>query len=164
MVACISRRVCYNVAVDEKTIATNRKARHDYFIEESCEAGLVLTGTEIKSVREGRLNLRDSFARIEKGEAWVENLHISPYTQGNRENPSPLRRRKLLLHRREIRRLAQRAQTKGLTLVPLRVYIKGNRAKLELGLAKGKRLYDKRQAIADKDAERDMERDMRGHE
>ena len=128
-------------------------------MEESYEAGLVLTGTEIKSIRAGKINLRDSFARVDKGEVWVENVHISPYTQGNRENPPPVRRRKLLMHKEEIRRLGMKVQAKGFTLVPLRVYIKGNRAKLELGLAKGKRQYDKREAIAKKDAERELERD-----
>ena len=145
--------------MDEKAIATNRKAFHDYFVEESYEAGLILTGTEIKSIRAGLINLRDSFARVDKGEVWVENMHVSPYTQGNRENPAPVRRRKLLMHKEEIRRLGLKVQAKGLTLIPLRVYIKGNRAKLELGLAKGKRLYDKREAIAKKDAERELERD-----
>ena len=145
--------------MDEKAIATNRKAFHDYFVEESYEAGLVLTGTEIKSIRAGKINLRDSFARVDKGEVWVENVHISPYTQGNRENPPPVRRRKLLMHKEEIRRLGMKVQAKGLTLIPLRVYIKGNRAKLELGLAKGKRQYDKREAIAKRDAERELERD-----
>ncbi len=145
--------------MDEKAIATNRKAFHDYFVEESYEAGLVLTGTEIKSICAGKINLRDSFARVDKGEVWVENVHISPYTQGNRENPPPVRRRKLLMHKEEIRRLGMKVQAKGFTLVPLRVYIKGNRAKLELGLAKGKRQYDKREAIAKKDAERELERD-----
>lgn len=145
--------------MDEKAIATNRKAFHDYFVEESYEAGLILTGTEIKSIRAGLINLRDSFARVDKGEVWVENMHVSPYTQGNRENPAPVRRRKLLMHKEEIRRLGLKVQAKGLTLIPLRVYIKGNRAKLELGLAKGKRQYDKREAIAKKDAERELERD-----
>jgi SsrA-binding protein len=157
--ACNSRTVWYNSAVEQKAIATNRKAYHDYFVEESYEAGLVLTGTEIKSIRAGKINLRDSFARVDKGEIWVENIHVSPYTQGNRENPPPVRRRKLLMHKDEIRRLGMKVQAKGLTLIPLRVYIKGNRAKLELGLAKGKRLYDKREAIAKKDAERELERD-----
>lgn len=145
--------------MDEKPIATNRKAYHDYFVEETFEAGLVLTGTEIKSVREGKVNLRDSFARIEHGEAWVENMHVSPYTHGHREAPPATRRRKLLLHKEEIRRLGLKVQAKGLTLIPLRVYIKGNRAKVELGLAKGKRQYDKREAIAKRDAERDLQRE-----
>ena len=154
-------RVWYNDAVDEKGIATNRKAYHDYFIEETYEAGLVLTGTEIKSVRAGKVNLRDSFARIEKGEAWLWNVHITPYSQGSRESPVATRTRKLLMHKEQIRRLGLETQAKGLTLVPLRLYIRGNRAKLELGLAKGKRQYDKRQAIAERDAARDVERVLR---
>ncbi len=143
----------------EKVIATNRKAYHDYFIEETLEAGLVLTGTEIKSVRGGRVNLRDSYVRIERGEAWLLNVHIAPYEQGNRYNVNPTRDRKLLLHRPEILRLQGKAQAKGMTIVPLRVYLRGNRAKVELALAKGKRQYDKREAIAQHDAEREMERE-----
>jgi SsrA-binding protein len=143
----------------EKVIATNRKAYHDYFIEETLEAGLVLTGTEIKSVRGGHVNLRDSYVRIERGEAWLLNVHIAPYEQGNRYNVNPTRDRKLLLHRPEILRLQGKAQAKGMTIVPLRVYIRGNRAKVELALAKGKRQYDKREAIAQRDAEREMERE-----
>jgi SsrA-binding protein len=144
---------------DTKVIATNRKAYHDYFIEETLEAGLVLTGTEIKSVRGGRVNLRDSYVRIERGEAWLLNVHIAPYEQGSRYNVNPTRDRKLLLHRPEILRLQGKAQAKGMTIVPLRVYIRGNRAKVELALAKGKRQYDKREAIAQRDAERAMERE-----
>lgn len=147
--------------MEEKAIATNRKAYHDYFIEETYEAGLVLTGSEIKSVRQGRVNLKDSYARIENGEAWVLNMHISPYTHGGRENQSPTRTRKLLLHKEEILRLKQKVEAKGMTLVPLRLYIKGNRAKLELGLAKGKRQYDKREAIARRDAQREIERSLK---
>jgi len=143
----------------EKVIATNCKAYHDYFIEETLEAGLVLTGTEIKSVRGGRVNLRDSYVRIERGEAWLLNVHIAPYEQGSRYNVNPTRDRKLLLHRVEILRLQGKAQAKGMTIVPLRVYIRGNRAKVELALAKGKRQYDKREAIAQRDAEREMERE-----
>ena len=144
---------------DEKVIATNRKAYHDYFIEETLEAGLVLTGTEIKSVRGGRVNLRDIYVRLERGEAWLLNVHIAPYEQGNRYNVNPTRDRKLLLHRQEILRLHGKAQAKGMTIVPLRVYLRGNRAKVELALAKGKRQYDKREAIAQRDAEREMERE-----
>lgn len=144
---------------DEKVIATNRKAYHDYFIEETLEAGLVLTGTEIKSVRGGRVNLRDSYVRLERGEAWLLNVHIAPYEQGNRYNVNPTRDRKLLLHRQEILRLQGKAQAKGMTIVPLRVYLRGNRAKVELALAKGKRQYDKREAIAQRDAERELERE-----
>jgi SsrA-binding protein len=151
--------LCYNTAVAEKTVATNRKAQHDYFIEESFEAGLVLTGSEIKSVREGRVNLRDGYARITNGEVWMCNVHVSPYEHGD-SRLEPDRDRKLLLHKREILRLLARTQTKGLTLIPLRVYVRDGRAKVEIGLAKGKRQYDKREAIAERDAERDLEREM----
>lgn len=144
----------------DRIVATNRKAYHDYFIEDSVEAGLVLTGSEIKSVREGRLNLRDSYARIANGEMWLCNMHITPYEHSGRSELDPDRDRKLLLHKHEILRMQNRAQSKGLTLVPLRVYLKGGRAKVELALAKGKRQYDKRDAIAERDAERDMERSL----
>jgi SsrA-binding protein len=143
-----------------KTIARNRKAAHDYFLYDRYEAGLVLTGTEIKSVRAGRVNLRDSFVQIRKGEAWLVNMHISPYPAGSRENPDPYRARKLLLHRREIARLQSALVEKGLTVVPLRLYLKNNRAKLELALARGKKLYDKRQTLQKKDAERRIEREL----
>jgi SsrA-binding protein len=146
--------------VAEKIVATNRKAHHDYFIEESFEAGLVLTGSEIKSVREGRVNLRDGYARIVNGEVWMCNVHVSPYEHGGSSNLDPVRDRKLLLHKREILRLLTRTQTKGLTMVPLRIYLRDGRAKVEVGLAKGKRQYDKRDAIAERDAERAMEREL----
>lgn len=141
-----------------KVVATNRKARHDYFIEDTIEAGIVLTGTEIKSVRAGRANLQDSFALIRNGEMWLVGAHISPYVHGNRENHDPTRDRKLLLHRREIDRLAGKVQERGYTLVPLRVYLRDGRAKVELGLAKGKRQYDKRETIAKRDSDREMRR------
>ena len=144
----------------EKVVATNRKAFHDYFIDDTIEAGLVLTGSEIKSVRAGRVNLREGFVRVVNEEMWMTNVHVSPYEHVGREGPNPDRDRKLLLHRSEIRRLQQRAQTKGLTLIPLRIYIVNGRAKVEIGLAKGKRQYDKREAIAERDAERDLEREM----
>jgi len=146
------------MTVAEKIIATNRKAYHDYFIEDTIEAGLVLTGSEIKSLREGRVNLRDGYARIADGEVWLSNVHISPYEHSGRSNLDPLRERKLLLHKAEILRLASRLQTKGLTLVPLRIYLRDGRAKVELALAKGKRQYDKREAIAERDAQRAIER------
>lgn len=142
--------------MDEKTVATNRKAYHDYFIGERWEAGIVLTGTEIKSVREGRVNLRDSYVKVTEGEAWLLNAHISPYSQGNRYNVDPVRKRKLLLHRNEIRRLQNETTAKGQTIVPLRIYIKGSRAKVEIAIAKGKKEYDKREAIARRDQEREM--------
>lgn len=145
----------------EQTVAGNRKAFHDYFVDETIEAGLVLTGTEVKSVRAGHVNLRDAFARVDNREIWLYNAHISPYTHGNRFNHEPRRPRKLLLHRNEILRLQQSVQKKGITLVPLRLYFKRNHAKVELGLARGKKLYDKRDSIAERDAQREIERAMR---
>ncbi len=144
-----------------QTIATNRKAYHDYEVVDTLEAGIVLTGTEIKSIREGRVNLRDGFAIIRGGEVWLLNVHIAPYPGGNRQNHEPRRERKLLLHRREINRLAGRVQEKGWTLVPLRLYLKDNKAKIELGLVRGKREYDKREAIARREAEREVQREMK---
>jgi SsrA-binding protein len=146
---------------DEKDVAVNRRAYHDYFIDEKYEAGVMLTGTEIKSVRNGRANLRDGYVRIDNGEAWLENVHISPYAQGNLMNQEPLRPRKLLLHRKEISSLIGKVKQKGYTLIPLRIYIARNRAKVEVGLARGKRQYDKREAIAARDAKREIERAMR---
>ena len=143
---------------DRETIALNRRARHDYEILETFDAGVVLTGTEIKSVRARRVALRDAYAAIEHGEAWLHNMHIAPYEAGNRFNPDPKRRRKLLLHRREISRLLGRTVEKGLTLVPLRIYLQRGYAKVELGLARGKRQYDKRKAIAEREARREEER------
>lgn len=147
--------------VETRTLATNRKAFHDYFIEETHEAGIVLTGTEIKSVRAGRVNLRDAYAQIQNGELWLLNVHISPYDPGSRYNVDPYRRRKLLLHRREINRLMGRVQEKGLTLVPLRLYLKRNRAKVELALVRGKRQYDKRASIAKRESDREIERALK---
>ena len=147
--------------VRERDVAVNRRAYHDYFIDERYEAGVMLTGTEIKSVRNGRANLRDGFVRIDNAEAWLENVHISPYAQGNVMNQEPVRPRKLLLHRKEISSLIGKIKQKGYTLIPLRVYIARNRAKVEIGLARGKRQYDKREAIAARDAKREIERAMR---
>ncbi len=144
-----------------KVIVENRKARHDYFIDETFEAGLSLTGTEVKSLRVGRANLRDSYAAIENGELLLYNMHISPYEMGNRYNHDPLRTRKLLMHRSEIKRLASKVREKGFTLVPLRLYFTRGRAKVELALARGKRLYDKRDEIAKRDAKREAERELR---
>ena len=146
---------------EPRSIATNRKAFHDYFLHDSREAGIVLTGTEIKSVRAGRVNLRDGYVRIRDGEAWLMNVHIAPYLQGSRENPDPRRERKLLLHRREINRLQSAVQEKGFTIVPLRLYLKHNRAKVEIALGRGKKLYDKREAIAKREAQVVMEREMK---
>ncbi len=137
-----------------KVIANNRRARHDYFIDETIEAGIVLQGTEVKSLRLGRVNVRDSFARVENGEVFLYDLHISPYEQGNRHNHDPLRVRKLLLHKREIRRLIGKTQQDGYTLIPTRLYFSNGKCKVELALAKGKRLYDKRETKAKREAER----------
>ncbi|MDH7487538.1 MAG: SsrA-binding protein SmpB [Anaerolineae bacterium] len=141
-----------------KTIATNRKAYHDYQILDSTEAGIVLTGTEIKSLRAGRVNLRDSYATVRDGEVWLINAHIAPYSHGQRQNHEPRRDRKLLLHRQEINRLIGKVQEKGWTMVPLRIYLKDGRAKVELALVRGKKQYDKRKAVAERDYDREMQR------
>jgi len=141
-----------------KIVAQNKKARHDYFIEDTIEAGIVLSGTEVKSIRQGKVNLKDSYATIEGGEVILNGMHISPYEQGNIFNKDPLRDRKLLLHRREINRLTGLIQQKGLTLVPLQLYFKRGKVKVELGIAKGKKLYDKRDDIAKRDAKREIDR------
>lgn len=145
-----------------RTVATNRKARHDYHIEETFEAGLMLTGTEIKSVRMGQVNLRDGFVLVRDGEAWLMNVHIAHYIQGNRENHDETRRRKLLLHRREIDQLHADATQRNWTIVPLRLYInEAGRAKVEIALARGKQAFDKRQDIASRDAKRDIQRALK---
>ncbi len=144
-----------------KIVAQNKKARHDYFIEETIEAGIVLSGTEVKSIRQGKVNLKDSYATIEGGEVMLNGMHISPYEQGNIFNKDPLRPRKLLLHKREINRLTGYTQQKGLTLVPLQLYFKRGKVKLELGIAKGKKLYDKRDDIAKRDAKREIDRRLK---
>ncbi len=146
---------------DIKVIARNKKAKHDYHIEETYEAGIILKGTEIKSIRNRNVNLKDSFAMVENGEVFLYNMHISPYKQGNRYNHDPERKRKLLLHKNEIRKLIGYTKRKGYTLVPLRVYLKNNLAKVELALAKGKNVRDKRRDIAKKTAEREIERAYR---
>jgi SsrA-binding protein len=150
--------------VPVKVVCENRKARHDYFILETFEAGIVLTGTEVKSLRAGRGNLKESYARVENGELWLYDMHISPYEQGNRFNHEPKRPRKLLMHKGEIMRLWGRTREKGLTLVPLRCYFKDGRAKVEIALAKGKKLYDRREEIAAREAKREVERALRGKE
>jgi len=144
-----------------KNIATNRKARHEYNILETFEAGMVLKGTEVKSLRDGKANLKDSYARVDKGEVVLLNLHISPYEKGNRYNQDPTRPRKLLLHKSQIKRLLGKVVEKGLTLIPLRLYFKGSYAKVELALARGKKLYDKRKSIAERDAERSLRRALK---
>ena len=147
---------------DDKTVAQNRKARHEYFILDSFEVGIVLSGTEIKSVRDGRVNLKDGFAAVERGELWLYNVHISPYEKGTIYNKDPLRARKLLVHKAEIRRLVEKTREKGLTLVPWKMYLKvGRRVKIELAVAKGKQLHDKRYSAAERDAEREMSRALR---
>lgn len=147
---------------DEVPLASNRRAFYEYAILDRWEAGVVLTGTEIKSIRAGKASLQEGYARIQNGEAWLENVYIAPYEQGGRENPDPRRRRRLLLHRDELRRIAAQVGEKGLTLVPLRIYLKGRRAKVEVALARGKKLYDKRESIAERDAKRSIERVVRG--
>jgi SsrA-binding protein len=145
--------------MEDLVVARNRKARHDYFIIDTIEAGMVLTGTEIKSIRSGKINLKDGYAKVQGSEVWLYNVHISPFEQGTYYNHEPLRPRKLLLNAAEIRRLASKTREKGLTLVPLTVYLKQNRwAKIELALVKGKTGYDKREAIAERDAARDIEK------
>ena len=141
-----------------KVLASNRKAYHDYHIDETHEAGVVLTGTEIKSVRAGSVNLRDSYAQVRNGEMWLMNVHIAPYEPASRQNVDPYRDRKMLMHRKEIMRLFGRAQEKGLTLIPLRLYLKKNKAKVEIGLARGKKEYDKREAIAKRESAREIDR------
>src|SRR5215208_3484304 len=145
----------------EQTVALNRRARHDYAIDETIEAGRVLTGTEIKSIRAGRANLAEAYARIERGEAWLIGAHIATYEQGNRNNHEPTRTRKLLLHRDQIAELIGRTQAKGFTLVPLRLYIRDGVAKLEIGVARGKKTHDKRRAIAERDMRRDLQRETK---
>jgi len=148
--------------MSEKLICQNKKAWHNYFIEDKYEAGISLLGTEVKSLREGRANLGDSYGKIKDGEIFLVDAHISPYTHGNRFNSDPLRTRKLLLHKKEIRRLIGKVQEKGFTLIPLRLYFSNGKAKVELGLAKGKKLFDKRETIKRKTMERDMERGRKG--
>lgn len=144
-----------------KTACENRKARHDYFIHETYEAGLELKGTEVKSLRVGKANLKDSYGVIKDGEIFIEHMHISPYEQGNIFNHDPLRRRKLLMHKKEILKLFGKTREKGFTLIPLKIYFKKGRAKMELALASGKHTYDKRAALAEKSAKRDIERAMK---
>jgi SsrA-binding protein len=144
-----------------KVVATNRKARHDYHILDTYEAGVVLTGSEVKSVRAGRVNLRDSYVAVRDGELWLLNCHIAPYDQASRLNHEPRRERKLLMHRRQIDRLARDVEEPGHTVVPLRVYLKNNRAKVEIALVRGKRQYDKRQAIAKRETDRQIRRALK---
>jgi SsrA-binding protein len=144
-----------------RVVANNRKAYHDFFIDETYEAGLVLMGTEVKSLREGRVQLRDSYAEMKEGELYLVGVHISPYMQGNIWNHDPLRRRKLLLHRKELNRLLGKVKERGYALVPTKIYFKNGLAKVEIGLARGKKQYDKRADLAKRDAQREMERALR---
>ncbi len=146
---------------NDATVAMNRQALHDYAIEDRLEAGLALTGTEVKSIRGGRASIREGYVRVAGGEAWLEGVHIPPYEQGTYFNHEPTRPRKLLLHRAEINELARKAQAQGYTIVPLRLYFKHGRAKVEVALARGKRQYDKRQAIAERDSKREIARRLR---
>ena len=150
-----------NVKIIMKLVCQNRKAYHDYLIEETLEAGVALLGTEVKSLREGKANLKDSYVLIKEGEAFLLNCHISPYSHGNILNHDPLRTRKLLMHREEIDRLSGKAATKGYTLIPLKIYFKDSYAKVEIGVAKGKRLYEKREKIKEREAKRAIERVMK---
>ena len=145
----------------EQVVSTNRKAYHDYFIEETYEAGITLLGTEVKSLREGKANLKDSYALIKGNEIFLLNCHISPYSHGNIQNHDPLRTRKLLLHRKEINKLWGNLTQKGLTLIPLKIYFKKGKAKVEIGLAKGKRKYEKRESIKEKEAKREIQRHLK---
>jgi SsrA-binding protein len=148
-------------AAEDRTVATNRRARHDYEILETAEAGLALRGTEVKSLREGQVTFKDSYAAIRNGEAWLLGCHISPYSHGTDANHDPERDRKLLLHRREIGRLAGKVAERGLTLVPLRLYFKSGRAKVELGLARGRKVHDKRSALREREVRREMDKAAR---
>ncbi|RPI83173.1 MAG: SsrA-binding protein SmpB [Chloroflexi bacterium] len=145
----------------EKVVATNRKARHEYFILETYEAGIELRGSEIKSIRSGQISLGEAYVRIENNQAWLVDSHVAPYEQANRFNHDPRRPRRLLLHSSEIRDLWNEVRQKGVTVVPLKVYLKDGRAKLEIGVAKGKKLYDKRASIAERDARREIDRELR---
>ena len=144
-----------------KTIAQNRKAYHDYFVEDRIECGIALFGTEVKSMRLGKVNLKESWAQIRKGELWVEGMHISPYEQGNIYNRDPLRAKKLLVHKAEIRKMEAQVARQGYTLVPLQIYLKEGRMKMELGICKGKQLHDKRDALAKRDSDREIQRTLR---
>ncbi|HIR58115.1 MAG TPA: SsrA-binding protein SmpB [Candidatus Gallacutalibacter pullicola] len=144
-----------------KTIAQNKKAYHDYFVEESMEAGIELTGTEVKSIRQGRVNLKDAWCSIDNGELFVKGMHVSPYEQGNLFNRDPMRVRRLLMHRREIMRLLGVVKQDGYSLIPLSLYFKGSMVKLQLGVCKGKKLYDKRQDMASRSAKRDIDRALK---
>ncbi len=156
-----AQSLTYNGSMDKKVVSTNRKAFHDYLIFDKFVAGIVLTGTEIKSIRKGMLNLKDSFAKIEEGEVFLYNMHISPYEQGNRYNHKPDRVRKLLLNKKEIMKMEAKIKKENYTIVPLELFLSHGFAKIEIGLAKGKKLYDKRESIAKKTQDRDIARSMK---
>jgi SsrA-binding protein len=158
----VTKQAAKKAKSEFESIAENRKARHDYFVEETLEAGIALVGTEVKACRAGRVNLRDAYAQVQNGELFLHNMHIGPYEQGNRFNHEPLRTRKLLAHKQEILRLFSKVREKGYTLVPLRLYFKKGRVKVEIALAKGKRHYDKRDDIAARDVQREVARALRG--
>lgn len=146
----------------QRVLATNRKAHHDYLIQEVYEAGIALTGSEVKAIRAGRANLRDGFAKVEGGQVWLWNVHVGAYEPASRFGHAPRRPRRLLLHREEIRRLTGKVEERGYTLVPLRLYLRGHRIKVELGLGRGRKLYDKREALAEREAQRETERALHG--
>lgn len=148
---------------EEKLLAQNKKARHEYFIEKEYEAGIVLQGTEVKSIKQGKVSIQEAYCDIRRGEVWIVGMHVTPYEQGNIYNTDPTRKRKLLLNRREIRNLERGIQEKGYTLIPLKVYERDGLVKLQIGLAKGKKLYDKRQSIAEKDAKRRLDKAMKNY-
>ncbi len=155
---------CYNRNVNIKVVATNRKAKFEYFLLEEFEAGIALKGSEIKSIRAGQMSIKEAYIRVDEREAWLMEAYIAPYAEANRFNHEPRRPRQLLLHKREIRKMRDVARQKGLTIIPTKVYLKGGRAKIEIALARGKKLHDKRHAIAARDVERDMKRQMRERE
>jgi SsrA-binding protein len=145
---------------EEKNIITNRRARHEYFVLETVEAGIALKGTEVKSVRSGKVNFQDAFASVENGELWLLHLHISPFDKGNINNHDPVRKRKLLVSKREIKKFAEKIHIKGHTLIPLRLYMKGRYVKVEIGVCKGKKFYDKRETLKKRDIDRDIQRNL----
>ncbi len=156
--------MCYNTPVNIKVVATNRKAKFEYFLLEHFEAGISLRGSEIKSIRAGQISLKEAYVRVDGKEAWLMDAHIAPYMQANRFNHDPRRPRRLLLHKREIRKLWDAVRQKGVTIIPTRVYLKNGRAKVEIALARGKKLHDKRHAIAKRDAERELQRQLSGRD
>jgi len=155
---------CYNLSVNIKIVATNRKAKFEYFLLDVFEAGVSLKGSEIKSIRAGQISIKEAYIRVDEHEAWLMEAHVAPYAEANRFNHEPRRPRQLLLHKREIRKLRDSVRKKGLTVIPTKVYLKGGRAKIEIALARGKKLHDKRHALKTKESERDMNRQMRNRD